>query len=91
MQTSDKIIEILKNDPEANKMMAKLNNIANEAHLSKEEYLKLREFTLLSAMYLNPEAMKVMADSCFRQLNEADSKKDEQEYNQIWHESVKGF
>ena len=70
MKTSDKIIEILKSDPQAQTMINKLNLMADATPgLTKAQYIGMREFTLMLAMANNPEAMKVMSDSCWNQLN----------------------
>jgi hypothetical protein len=62
------IINILNQDPEAIKLLARLNQVAARTGATAKEYEKAREIIVLLSIYRNPQAMQALSDAVWKQL-----------------------
>jgi hypothetical protein len=62
------IINILNRDHNALKLLAELNQAAARTGATVKEYEKAREIIVLLSIYRNPQAMQVLSDAVWEQL-----------------------
>lgn len=68
-ETTDKIMIALNNDKEAKRNLADLNEAAKKYNVSDTDYEKARELIIMASIHNCPEAMEIMAESAFNQIN----------------------
>lgn len=67
--SSTEIIETLRNDKRACELLGAFHTAAIKTNLSPEEYDKARDIVLMMAMSQNKEAMRIMSDSIYNEIN----------------------
>lgn len=68
MTSISKIFTILNQDPNAVKLLAELNQAAARTGATAKEYEKAREIIVLLAIYQNPQAMQVLSNAVWKQM-----------------------
>lgn len=69
MTVSQQIIDILNNDPKARRMKQLFENAADKANMYGEERQKAWETTLMIIISQNKEAMELMANEVWEEVN----------------------
>jgi Tfp pilus assembly protein PilZ len=62
------IINILNRDPNAIKLLKELNQAAARTGATVKEYEKAREIIVLLSIYRNPQAMQVLSEVIWEQI-----------------------
>ncbi|OMI07729.1 hypothetical protein BVL54_20130 [Bacillus paralicheniformis] len=73
MNVSQQIIDILNKDEKAKKLLKEFNRTAREQCLNDEVYALSREVVLLLCMKQNEDAMKLMSDELWEEINGGNS------------------
>lgn len=66
---TNKIIEVLNNNPEAKKLLGAFDKAAEQNNVTGEEYNAGRAMTIQLAISITPEAMALMANHYHAQAN----------------------
>lgn len=69
MQVTDKVMEILKADEKANKMMELFERKAQADGLKGKEYLEARKTMLMLIIANTPQALESLADDLYEEIN----------------------
>ena len=69
MTVNDKVMEILKADEKANKMMELFETKAQEHGIVGQAYDEMRKTMLMLIISKTPQAMKTMSDEIYEEVN----------------------